>query len=483
MVPLALASAPPVAAQSPSAECLFEPFPDTPIAIPMEEVKKERNIDAEKIADAIEKGCEIIVRFANIYGLLDLSGMRVRERLDLSDSSLMGRFDGTTFQKDVDFTGVTFKRYVRPIDLNEVEFTNATFQGRADFTGATFEEDVYFQGTTFEETAVFSNSTFRKAVRFDGARFSATAFFDKATFEKAVTFGVTEGLFGAATFDEIAIFAGAKFRERTDFVGVSFRDRVILSSAGFEGESDFSGATFMGDAGFTGDRFVGDVSFGHSVFQDTASFSGSLFEARVSFEDTLFNDEVFFNNADVGRAWFIGTKFESFVHPPAQVMNLVGLNWDQIKDTIPATEKLDLMGQWENLFASGGLHSQASEVRTARRHDQLKPIWVSLSISFGSTVALFWLLYSGYWWYFQRNESPTPQPQSTWRRALWLAKVFLFSLDVNTPGISAWKYDWQTRGGLGLDRGPVPILTAVQGLFGWVTFGLGAAVMVAFVIS
>ena len=152
-------------------------------------------------------------------------------------------------------------------------------------------------------------------------------------------------------------------------------------------------------------------------------------------------------------------------------MGSADLIWGAVKDSIPkVADRGDIYGAWENFFNGGGLYASATEVRTARRRDEMRPFLWGLVISLLLVPSAFAV---GYYYNFRRTF------RHSWGRHI--VKTLLFSLDVVPPGIGPWKYDWSVRGGLPVHQ--VAALTAIEAAIGWLILALGSAVMVAWQLA
>ena len=242
-------------------------------------------------------------------------------------------------------------------------------------------------------------------------------------------------------------FTGMDFEGETNFWGATFQEDVLFFGATFEGDAIFKSATFGGYAYFAETVFREDADFVQARFEDTADFANAIIEGKTLFKDAYF----------AGNVW-----------PPIRIGLGTDLTWNSVRDTLPE-KSLTFYGAWENLFNSGGNYVEASQVRTERRRSELRPVLYSLIISFPALV----LLFAGMYYPFFRHGRRSP-------RHLHAAKALLFSLDVVSPGVGPWKYDWKEHGGLPVER--VAVLSAAESALGWLLLVLISAVIVAWVI-
>lgn len=150
-------------------------------------------------------------------------------------------------------------------------------------------------------------------------------------------------------------------------------------------------------------------------------------------------------------------------------------NSDLLSDTVKGSfpdgrHDLEMHGRWENFFILGSKFVDAEKVRTSRRRLQLRKwIW-SVSASF----ILWWLFFIPLYHRRFRNVH-----RKSKRR--YVFKLILFSLDVISPSIRPWKYDWVLDGRLPVRK--VAVITAVESAIGWILLGLGSAIAVAWLIA
>ena len=98
-------------------------------------------------------------------------------------------------------------------------------------------------------------------------------------------------------------------------------------------------------------------------------------------------------------------------------------------------------------------------------------VWVwTVAGSFGIGWVLFTPLY--YWRFRKDRRSSTLHH---------IGKLLLFSLDVISPSIRPWKYDWDEDGGLAVRQ--VAVFTAVESAIGWILLALGSAIAVAWLTA
>lgn len=324
---------------------------------------------------------------------------------------------------NLDFTDTTF--------LGDVVFDDCTFKGTVDFTFTKFMGNAYFNDVTFKDHVSFRSAAIYGEISFMGARFESNLnCFIEAT-GGCANFRKTEfkdkAYFGTANFLGCPVFTDATFEKLADFAFVNFHDNAVFSLVTFHGDADFQMASFWGDAVFKQTKMYGDAKF---------------FEAKLS-----------------GNMW-----------PPSTVGGGTDLVWDYVKHTIPNQDRSEAYAAWETFFSSGGQYGSARQVRTASQRYELRPFVYSLSIGFLASVFGFAGIYCIMFWRARRR---------FW--AFHLGIVFLFSLDVLTPGIGPWKHDWKENSGLPVEK--VAILTGIQSGLGWILLTLGSAVAIVWLTA
>ena len=260
---------------------------------------------------------------------------------------------------------------------------------------------------------------------------------------------------------------------------VTFKAAVDFGHTTFKGDVDFKGSPcppgFIPESSETV-TFEGPVSFNQVVFDGTPNFKDATFKDSSEFDSTTFGGPVCFDDASFNFLTFDPRPIpREFLPPKANVIRSY-LTWDRVKDTFPrpgilfATDKTDVYGAWENFFASAGNHVDARKIRTIIQRQELQ-IWIEvIAGSFAGWSLLFAPLY--YWRFRRDRRSPVPHHAG---------KVLLFSLDVISPSIRPWKFDWTKDGGLPVHQ--VVVFTAVESAIGWILLGLGSAVAVAYMVA
>jgi uncharacterized protein YjbI with pentapeptide repeats len=204
-----------------------------------------RDIQAADVVACLERGEHIYYDSCTIWGELDFTALRNRnriashltqvyvepsvtfvgcvftDRVKASDaaaglSAVFGRnlsFTGCDFRSDVDFA---------EIDVSgNVFFTGAVFRGKVNMQGAYFRHrKAYFNEAKFEEDALFQNAVFTGDANFMHTTFGASAMFQKARIGGLAMFGAAQ-FDGYADFTYVhaaeAIFNHARFNTRRDF--------------------------------------------------------------------------------------------------------------------------------------------------------------------------------------------------------------------------------------------------------------------------
>ncbi len=171
-----------------------------------------RIVETDKIpiiVGAMHKGWSIDIAYADIKGELDMSGVHVRGRVKIENSSFLEDvlLESIFFLDDVSFSEARF--------CGLVVFDDVCLVKKANFYRVAFESLVFFNNeTSFVGGAEFYGASWDRAVQFDNADFRGSMVsFDRASFHGEVTFG--EAYLGTST----------------DFNGVLFSEEPDLSSA------------------------------------------------------------------------------------------------------------------------------------------------------------------------------------------------------------------------------------------------------------
>ena len=237
------------------------------------------------------------------------------------------------------------------------------------------------------------------------------------------------------------------------FRDTTFEDDAAFYYTTFKGGAYFDDANFAGNAHFVDANFAGNAHFGNANFKGNAVFSGetgATFEGRAYFVDANFADVAIFRKAKFTERLVFDPRINGEMWPPASGLISTNLTWNQVKGTFPEGENLvDMYARWENFFTLANKASEARKVRTAQRRYELR-FWVwSVAAGLGGSWLLFAILYC---WRFKRYRR--------WSILRHIWKMLLCSLDVISPSIRPWKYDWDRDGGLDVRR--VAVITAVE---------------------
>jgi uncharacterized protein YjbI with pentapeptide repeats len=332
-------------------------------------------------------------------------------------------------------------------DGEPVKIWNAVITGDLYLAGSTeayekVESSIYFFNCVFEGNVGFKLVSFESDVHFVDVVFRGNqTYFETVVFGKYVSFR-------EAHFERRASFTWSRFKSETWFMGATFQQYISFSQTFFEGPAEFLNSTYMAKANFAMATFNNDLDFRGAVFKNEADFHGVLLG---------------------GNTLFFGASFEGDVLPPRQFEGAsLGLFWDQVKHTIPSGWAVESYTAWENLFLAEGDFGEARRVRRASLRHELN-VWIlswfaiSLSVLFAFT-----LTYLKRFQYFSRH---------SWRQNF--GKVLLFSLDVMTPGIGAYKYKWEKS----IPVEDVVVLTAFESALGWIILGVGAALGVTWLTA
>lgn len=388
---------------------------------------REQNMQRVAAAEILKdlRSCGVRVVNAIVDGNLSWPAATIEHGLTFHDVRITRSvfFRSTTFEADV-------------------IFVDTIFESGADFEFATFERDADFRDTIFKAYTLLRHTTFKGDADFRGTTFGARAIFSDTTFEGRADISST-------IFEASPTFSVTTFKGYADFSDTTFRAGATLFITTFKGTADFRGTIFEGKAEFPGTSFEAVVSF------DTTTFEGS-----ADFRTTLFLDRLSFLPRINGGMW-----------PPNSGIIFSDLSWNQVKGTFPSGEDtIDMHGRWENFFTLSNKASDAEQVRTSRRRFQLR-FWVwTVAGSFVGWWLLFTLVY--YWCFRKYRRGSRPHHSG---------KLLLFSLDVISPSIRPWKYDWGQDGRLPVRR--VVAITAVESAIGWILLGLGSAIAVAWLTA
>jgi len=327
-----------------------------------------------------------------------------------------------------------------------LELNGLTIPNKLSFAEATFEDDVIFREVHFKGDVIFRQATFKGMIYFWNCTFDNEVSFEGTRFEKPVSFPDT--IFKGGDNN----FYGAHFNERASFARATFQGRAMFSDSNFEDMADFHFVIFEDDAVFSLARF-GDADFHAVEFNKYADFRQATVDGNMRLTDSIWS----------GQGW-----------PPHRVGGSIDLQWRDVKDTMPSEYKTEVYSAWENLFSTGGQFSSARQVRTAMTRYELRFFIYGLATSFSAVLIIFTGLYC---WYFRRTRL------RSWYHFIFIGKTLLFSLDVLTPGIGPWKYDWKWQHRDGTPVRSNAVLTAIESAIGWILLATGSALAVAWLIA
>ena len=288
------------------------------------------------------------------------------------------------------------------------------------------------------------------------------------------------------TFRDVRItgttdFSETAFKSETVFRGTTFEGDADFSNTAFQGQADFFDTTFEGDVNFSKARFLEGARFANVEFATNfarfdevsfrrdAEFSGTQFLKGGSFRATAFDGNFDLRGIRVegGNLDFSLAEFGGDIRPPSFTVtgSLSGLTFAQVGDTVTC----GVAGFWEEYFRQTGEFDGAEASAKVSKRCRLLPWFVRLGIGFGGVWSAFGLIYFVSFWRIQKKAD---------YKGLW--RIALFSLDVLSPGIGPWKYDWVTRGKLPVHD--VAFFTAVEAGVGWLLLTVLGALVVAFFI-
>lgn len=330
------------------------------------------------------------------------------------------------------------------LTLANTDFSGAKFNGNVDFSSTTFSDEANFQGATFIKSPDFSRTLFQGAANFEGAVFNQGAKFNVARFEGDATFNTT--IFQGETSCRRAENPnqGESF---ADFRNTTFNERAIFNDAEISACIDFGGATFNGFVGFRAVHIIGDAVFSHAKFKQSVNFGESVIQGRFMLRD----------------AEFLG-KFE----PPTSLQGATDLKWDDVKHAFPGGDRSDWLGALQTFFSSGGQHHSAGKVSTAQRRHNLRIFVYYVPAAFLVVLLVFAVVYGLFMGLKTRGT-----------RLRNSGKLLLFSLDVLTPGVGHWRYDWGGDDAFPTYR--VSGIIAAETAIGWVILAISSAVFVAWI--
>lgn len=210
-------------------------------------------------------------------------------------------FVGTTFEKDIDFSSLTFPNKSSSEILSD--FSYATFKDDTVFGKREGETELYncsFRGATFEQKAIFWNIEFVRGEKFrDKYEFVGTSF-NQAFFNQISFFGEQDGgeeeaiYFDRCKFNSLSL-PQSKFEklelldsELYDFhLDFGFRVKKNI-------KADFSGTTFYKEFKVNPDITLMSPKFCSCTFKKAFKFKDFKCEGDVDFSKAVFEDEVIF---------------------------------------------------------------------------------------------------------------------------------------------------------------------------------------------
>jgi uncharacterized protein YjbI with pentapeptide repeats len=323
------------------------------------------------------------------------------------------------------------------------------------------------------------------SVSFENCVFTDEFSLGNVVFENHVSFNY-------CIFQSPVNFAGSFFETDAHFVGTDFNDAANFEYALFRGgEASFTWAEFRGDADFLFAAFAGEASFTWAEFRGDADFKESTFDRNVRFSMVQFNGEFDFRgvhakgDVDFGgaiingdRVLFYGAEFDGCVEPPSKFTGRIfGVFWHEVKRTIPGRYAIipsrlavESYAAWEGMFSAGGDFADARIVRRTLVRYELRILivgWVTISLLVALAFALV---------YLKRHQYLL---RRSWRRHFWT--FFFFSLDILTPGIGAYKYNWKVKRNISVDK--LTVGTVIESAFGWIILGIGATLLIVWLTA
>jgi hypothetical protein len=243
-----------------------------------------------------------------IEGNLNLEGVRIRNRLQLSLSGLNG-VKGRLCADDLLVEG----RVMAVVRVKgEASFVDAVFRDQTRFERSCFLRSAKFVGCRFDVGAEFPECVFNGSVEFNRAVFGHDALFVNCVFLNTAAFWNTvfvgEAIFHQCIFDQGGGFSGAAFGG-----GLSLRESHFEEAALFAGRAvpttDRNPQTVQLDLSPSGTGFEARGEFQSAdVLSAYARRSVSAVDAgeAVFMRDADFNDRDFLQPSTFAAAWFLG---------------------------------------------------------------------------------------------------------------------------------------------------------------------------------
>ena len=303
--------------------------------------------------------------------------------------------------------------------------------------GVTIVGDLNIEDAIVSSTITLTSCTFKGDVVFEGVIFEERVIFNDSWFKKNVSFNEVE--FASAEF------SNSKFDNRAEFVDSKFNGTVVFMGAEFGNVADFDETTFR------------SVIFKDAEFKNNVSFRYTTFSERVSLKGVTF----------AGNANFSGAKFESRVYIPFQIEGSILIYWYQIKHQVTGEDE-GLF--WEDVFTKSGHPVDARSARKYVNRSELSDLIFALVFSFINLMLIFPAMF---YIRFRKERKVS--------RKRFFGKIMLFSLDIITPGIRLYRYDWEKEGNIPVSK--VVVLTAIESAIGWILLALGSAIAVAWLLA
>ena len=216
--------------------------------------------------------------------------------------------DLDTVRADLDLTDVHFTGEVnlnKVVFLGNVSLDRARLEGGLSLLDARFHGDLRLTASQCDRHATCKRTTFLNSADFFDSRFAEITSFIEAEFRG------TNVSFARAQFQDAAYFERAHFAARADFQDATFKGLASFKEARWDEDVSFAGARFHGRAFFWQNRFarsltfdtaltVGEIDFNRAIFAGPTSFRQTIFLRAARFAETAFRD----------RLTFAGSRFQ-----------------------------------------------------------------------------------------------------------------------------------------------------------------------------
>jgi len=443
----------------------------------------------------------------------------IRATLELRDVRFTGpvSFDWATFGADFRGERIHFEKGASLLEasfLGGCQLSDSRFDGQTTFKRVRFAGDAAFRNNLYTGVTTYIDAEFEGEASFANSKFDDAAYFERCLFHRGSSFVDVHFAFGASFKEGVwhgpAAFGGSRYFSKTYFQDTSF-EAVDFGKARFAGNLSFSRSDMQGEAHFSQTAFLKEAHFDEARFHSHASFTNSRFPGRADFQGAVFDDILFLD------AHFPGTL--DLRHASGPYVDLRPPTTDEARrahdDTTVAAPKVYLQ---ESRFARMVLDWPTLSGRITTDDttsvEDLRPVYSILRHhlqlqgldDWAAAAQVEWLdrrLCSlspseADWYLLHALDLTTRYGTQPWRAALFgLGVIILFGLlylpnriSIHTEGtaFSASLADCFLLSAsafvrLGWTRwqvsGPAHGLVVIEGLLGWMTWGLLVASLVA----